>query len=185
MAAGIARAETDVSGGMRRKVEAGFTAVARGIPTFIVDGRLPGNLAASAAMALGLSGQTGARAPLRDVLSVSKDPALLRSTALALGILGDTASIPALLDLIRRTSNPFVASFAAIGVAFMGDADAAVPLVDLIRRQGPSGVTTTWAVAAVGQLFDQDRRPALARLAADDNYLVRPSAVANLLDLGY
>jgi hypothetical protein len=46
-------------------------------------------------------------------------------------------------------------------------------------------VTTTWAVAAVGQLFDLDRRPALSRLAAGDNYHVRPSAVSSLLSLGY
>jgi HEAT repeat protein len=143
------------------------------------------DIAASAAMGLGISDQAGARSPLRELLSSSKDPAVLRSAALGLGILGDSTSIPALLNLIRSTSNPFVASFAAIGVAFIGDADAAAPLLDLIQRQGPTGITTTWAVAAVGQLFDQDRRPALARLAADDNYHVRPAAVEELLSLGF
>jgi HEAT repeat protein len=142
-------------------------------------------VAAAAAMGLGLTDQLGARAPLRELLSSSKDPAVLRSAALGLGILGDSTSIPALLNLIRSTSNPFVASFAAIGVAFIGDADAAAPLLDLIQRHGPTGVTTTWAVTAVGQLFDEDRRPALARLAADDNYHVRPAAVEELLNLGF
>lgn len=47
--AGIARVETDVSGGMYGKIKAGFTAAARGVPTFIVDGRLPGNLTAAVA----------------------------------------------------------------------------------------------------------------------------------------
>jgi len=42
--AGIPRIETDVSGGMYSKIQAGFTAAAHGVPTFIVDGRFPGNL---------------------------------------------------------------------------------------------------------------------------------------------
>ncbi len=142
-------------------------------------------LSGRAAMALGLSGQAAATHPLREALARSTDPRVLRQAAMGLGVLGDTASIPALLELIRTTNNPFVASYASIGIAFMGEADAAGPLLDMIQRHGPSGVTTTWAVAAVGQLFDLDRRPALSRLAAGDNYLVRPTAVANLLDLGY
>jgi len=143
------------------------------------------DLSGWAAMALGLSGQATAAQPLREALATSTDPLVLRQAALGLGILGDTASIPALLELIGGTSNPFVASYASIGIAFMGDADAAGPLLDLIQRQGPTGVTTTWSVAAIGQLFDLDRRPALSRLAAGDNYLVRSPAVATLLDLGY
>jgi HEAT repeat protein len=142
-------------------------------------------LAGHAALALGLTQQAAATRPLRDALARSTDPRVLRQAALGLGILGDTASIPDLLELIRTTGNPFVASFAAIGTAFMGDAEAAGPLLDMIRREGPTGVTTTWAVAAVGQLFDLDRRPALSRLAAGDNYHVRPAAVSSLLNLGY
>jgi isopentenyl phosphate kinase len=34
----------DVSGGMRRKIVTGLRAAQQGIPTFIVDGRIPGNL---------------------------------------------------------------------------------------------------------------------------------------------
>jgi HEAT repeat protein len=142
-------------------------------------------LAGHAAMALGMSGRATATQPLRDTLARSGDPLVLRQAAFALGVLGDSASMAALLDLIRGTSNPFVASFASIGIAFMGDASAVGPLMDIIRSHGPSGVTTSWAVAAVGQLFDVDRRPALSRLAAGDNYLVRPTAVTGLLDLGY
>ncbi len=143
------------------------------------------SVAGHAAMALGLSGQGAATAPLQAALSSSNDPLVLRQAALALGILGDRTSIPALLDLIRITRNPFVASYAAIGIGFIGDSNAAGPLLDLIRREGPLGVTTTYAVAAVGQLFDLDRRPALSRLAAGDNYLSRVSAVGDLLDLGF
>ncbi|HEX5010075.1 MAG TPA: HEAT repeat domain-containing protein [Planctomycetota bacterium] len=142
-------------------------------------------LAGHAAMALGMSGRATAMQPLRDTLARSGDPLVLRQAAFALGVLGDSASMSALLDLIRGTSNPFVASFASIGIAFMGDASAVGPLMDIIRSHGPTGVTTSWAVAAVGQLFDVDRRPALSRLAAGDNYLVRPTAVTGLLDLGY
>jgi HEAT repeat protein len=142
-------------------------------------------VAGYAAIALGMSGRSTATQPLRDVLARSSDPFVLREAALALGVLGDSASLSALLDLIRSTNNPFVASFAAIGIAFMGDPNAVGPLLDIIRIHGPNGVTTAWAVAAVGQLFDVDRRPALSRLAAGDNYLVRPAAVSSLLDLGY
>lgn len=142
-------------------------------------------LAGYAAMALGLCGLPDATVPLREVLARSTDPRVLRQAAFALGLQGDAASIPALLDLIRTTSNPFVASFAAIGTAFLGDAEAAGPLLDMIQREGPTGVTTTWAVAAVGQLFDLDRRPALSRLAAGDNYLVRQGTVSGLLALGF
>ncbi|MBV8049074.1 MAG: hypothetical protein JO171_18130 [Paludibacterium sp.] len=43
--AGIGRAGLDVSGGMRAKVVNGLRAAGHGIATFVVDGRLPGNLA--------------------------------------------------------------------------------------------------------------------------------------------
>lgn len=42
----IAPALHDVTGGMRMKITDGARAVRRGTPTFIIDGRLPGNLAA-------------------------------------------------------------------------------------------------------------------------------------------
>jgi isopentenyl phosphate kinase len=45
----IDRAVHDVTGGMRLKIASSARAVQCGIPTFIVDGRLPGNLAASLA----------------------------------------------------------------------------------------------------------------------------------------
>jgi len=143
------------------------------------------NIAGAAALALGLSSQAAAATPLREALATSTNVDVLRQAALALGILGDSPSIPALLELIRTTNNPYVASYAAIGIAFMGDANAAGPLLDLIRHQGPMGVTTSYAVSAVGQLFDSDRRPALSRLAAGDNYLARPIAIDDLLDLGF
>jgi hypothetical protein len=38
---------------------------------------------------------------------------------------------------------------------------------------------------ALGQLFDTDRRPALSRLAAGDNYLARTTPVDDLLSLGF
>jgi HEAT repeat protein len=143
------------------------------------------NLAGFAALALGLSDQSSTAPALRQALATSTNPDVLRQTALALGILGDTSSIPALLELISTTSNPFVASYAAISVGFIGDAEASGLLLDLIEREGATGVTTTYAVAAVGQLFDLDRRPALSRLSSGDNYLARPVAIDDLLDLGF
>ncbi|MFT7465490.1 MAG: HEAT repeat protein, partial [Pseudohongiellaceae bacterium] len=53
------------------------------------------------------------------------------------------------------------------------------------QKEGSRGIATTYAIAAVGQLFDQDRRPALSRLAAGDNYLARSSAASSLLRLGF
>ena len=143
------------------------------------------SVAGHAALALGMTGQPTAAPILQDVVRRSSSPVVLRNAALGLGILGDRSSVPALVDLIRTTNNPFVASMAAIGIAFMGDEDAVGPLMQLVEREGPRGVTTTYAVAAMGQLFDVDRRPALSRLAADDNYLTRATAVRNLLALGF
>ncbi|MCE9671356.1 hypothetical protein LY474_26470 [Myxococcus stipitatus] len=40
----VARPEDDVSGGMDGKVRAGFEAARAGVPTFILDGRVPGRL---------------------------------------------------------------------------------------------------------------------------------------------
>ena len=142
-------------------------------------------VAGAAAMGLGLSGRKEAVAPLRAALGASSDPEVLRQTALALGILGDAGSQSDLLELMRTTNDPYVASFAAIGVAFLGDSDAAGPLLELIRRAGPNGLATIYAATALGQLFDTDRRPALSRLAAGDNYLARTTAVDELLDLGF
>jgi HEAT repeat protein len=143
------------------------------------------DVAGYAALALGLSGQHGAASRLREMISTEGNPLVVRQAAMGLGILGDRSSIPDLLDLIRTTNNPFVASFAAIGIGFTGDSNAAGPLLDLIEREGPRGVTTTYAVNAVGQLFDRDRRPALSRLASGDNYIARTTAVDSLLQLGF
>lgn len=142
-------------------------------------------IAGHAALALGLSGRPEAMEPLREALETRTNPIVLRQAALALGVLGDGQAIGDLVGLIESTNNPFVASFASIGVAMMGDADAVGPLMRVIEARGPTGVTTTWAVAAIGQLFDQDRRPALARLATGDNYHTRPTAVRDLLSLGF
>lgn len=142
-------------------------------------------VAGAAAMGLGLSGRKEAAAPLRAALTSSSDPAVLRQTALALGILGDAAAQHDLLELMRTTRDPYVASFAAIGVAFLGDSDSVGPLLELIRRAGPNGLTTVYAVTALGQLLDTDRRPALSRLASSDNYLARTTAVDDLLALGF
>ncbi len=143
------------------------------------------DLASHAALALGLTGQRAAIEPLRAALNGKTSPTVLRQAALALGILGDGQAIPDLVNLIGSTNNPFVASFASIGVAMMGDVNAVGPLLDIIRRKGSNTVTTTWAVAAIGQLFDQDRRPALSRLATGDNYHTRATAVRDLLSLGF
>ena len=70
-------------------------------------------------------------------------------------------------------------------MAFLGDSRAAGPLLELIRRSGPNGLSTAYAVTALGELFDTDRKPALSRLAAGDNYLARTTAVDALLALGF
>ncbi|HEY1257253.1 MAG TPA: isopentenyl phosphate kinase [Terracidiphilus sp.] len=43
----IAGTVGDVSGGMRAKIDIGFRAVRHGIPTFVIDGRMDGNLSAA------------------------------------------------------------------------------------------------------------------------------------------
>ncbi len=142
-------------------------------------------IAAHAALALGLSGHPDATGSLLAALDSTNSPDVQRQIALALGVLGNSTAIPKLLELMRGTNNPFVASFAAIGIAFLGDADAVGPLMRMIDKSGPRGVTTTYAVAAVGQLLDTERRPALSRLASGDNYLARTSSVQHLLALGF
>jgi HEAT repeat protein len=142
-------------------------------------------VAGYAAMGLGLTGQPAAEPILRDLIRSSGSPFMIRQTAFGLGILGDTSSIPDLVEIIRTTNNPFVASSAALGISLMGDAEAAGALLDVIERKGNRGVTTTFAVAAVGQLFDTDRRPVLSNLAAGSNHLARIGPVDSLLDLGF
>ena len=167
-------------------VALGLTRSADGIPVLVHQLETKSSeVAGAAAMGLGLSGRKEAAAPLRAALTSSSDPAVLRQTALALGILGDASAQKDLLELMRTTRDPYVASFAAIGVAFLGDSDAVGPLLELIRRAGPNGLTTVYAVTALGQLLDTDRRPALSRLASSDNYLARTTAVDDLLALGF
>ena len=141
--------------------------------------------AACAAMALGLTEDPSAKKPLRYALKTVTDPYVLRQVAFACGILRDTLAIPDLLDIIRTTPNPFVASFAAMGIAFMGEEDSVGPLLELVDVTKPSGVRTAWAVAAVGQLFDMDRLPALTSLASNSNYFAQTSTTNNLLILGF
>ncbi|MDG2148051.1 MAG: HEAT repeat domain-containing protein [Planctomycetota bacterium] len=143
------------------------------------------HIAGHAALALGLTGHPDAGSKLEDALKNSESPEVQRQVALGLGVLGDSEAIPSLLQLMRNTNNPYVASFAALGIAFMGDANVIGPLMHMIDRAGPNGLTTTYAVAAVGQLFDSERRPTLSRLASGDNYLARTSSVQQLLALGF
>jgi HEAT repeat protein len=143
------------------------------------------HLAGHAALALGLTGHPDAASKLEDELAETTSPDVQRQVALGLGVLGSSKSIPNLLQLMRSTNNAYVASFAALGIAFMGDANVIGPLMHMIDRAGPNGLTTTYAVAAVGQLFDSERRPALSRLASGDNYLARTSSVQQLLALGF
>ncbi|MGQ0552566.1 MAG: HEAT repeat domain-containing protein [Planctomycetota bacterium] len=142
-------------------------------------------VAGAAACALGFTGHPSAASELRRVLATSDDSLMLQQAAMSLGILGDGQAIPTLIELIRTTRSPFVASYAALGIAFMGDSNAAGPLLSLIEKNGTSGIATTYAVVAIGQLFDSDRRPALSRLASGDNYMARSSTVDELLDLGF
>ena len=141
--------------------------------------------AGCAAMALGLTEDSTAMKPLRTTLKSTTTPYVIRQAAFACGILGDTEAIPLLVDIIRTTPNPFVASYAAIGIAFMGNEEAAGPLLNLVDVSDPCGIRTAWAVAAVGQLFDTDRRPALTHLASNSNYFVQTPTVNNLLILGF
>ena len=141
--------------------------------------------AGCAAMALGLTENPEAMTPLRNALKSVTRPYVLRQAAFAAGILGDVEAIPALVEIIRTTPNPYVASYAAIGIAFMGNEDAVGPLLNLVDVSDPSGVRTAWAVAAVGQLFDIDRRPALTHLASNSNYFTQTSTTNNLLILGF
>jgi len=167
-------------------VALGLTRSSDGIPVLVQHLETRSNeVAGAAAMGLGLSGRKEAAAPLRAALTSSSDPEVLRQAAMALGILGDVGAQKDLLELMRTTRDPYVAAFAATGVAFLGDSDAVGPLLELIRRSGPNGLTTIYAVTALGQLFDTERRPALSRLAASDNYLARTTAVDDLLSLGF
>ena len=142
-------------------------------------------VAAQAGLALGLTGQPEAVRLLADALEEGPSPEVQRQVALGLGILGNSSAAPALVDLMADTSNPFVASFAALGVGFLGDPDAVGPLLRVIDKRGPKGVPTTYSVAALGQLFDRERRPVLSRLASGDNYLARPTSVNRLLAVGF
>ena len=138
-----------------------------------------------AAMALGLTGHRDAHPVLRDALTHSKSPIFQQRAALGLGLLGNSAVVPSLVALIKDSGNAPVASFAALAIGFLGDENALGPLLQIIQKEGSSGIATTYAISAVGQLFDQDRRPALSRLASGDNYLARSNAANNLLLLGF
>lgn len=141
--------------------------------------------ASHAALALGLTGHPDAGPILRQLLDEAASPVLQRRAALGLGVLGNNSAVPTLVDLIRSTANLDVASYSALGIGFLGDENAVGPLLQTIEREDGEGLATTYAVVAVGQLFDQDRRPALTRLASGDNYLARSNAANQLLLLGF
>lgn len=141
--------------------------------------------AGQAAIALGLTHHPDALPVLREILGSSDSPDVQRQAALGLGILGNSAAVPDLVDLMARTSSAAVAAFAAQGIAFMGDANAVGPLLHVIDKHGSRGVATTYAAAALGQLFDEERRPVLSRLASGDNYFARSDAATGLLLLGF
>jgi len=141
--------------------------------------------AGHAALALGLTGHPQAVSLLQQALASGIAPEVQRQVAYGLGLLGNSSAAPQLIALVQDTGNPYVASAAAIGIGFLGDVDAVGPLLHIIERNGPSGLATTYSVVALGQLFDDERRPVLARLAAGDNYLARPSSVSQLLALGF
>lgn len=141
--------------------------------------------ASFAALALGLTGHPDAHPALRDALATTPSPIFQQRAALGLGLLGNSAVVPSLVDLIRESGNAPIASFAALGIGFLGDENALGLLLQVIEDEGPRGVATTYAVSAVGQLFDHDRRPALSLLASGDNYMARSNAANKLLLLGF
>jgi HEAT repeat protein len=138
-----------------------------------------------AALALGLTRHPDAHPVLRKALEQNSSPLFQQRAAFGLGLLGNSAVVPSLVKLIQKSGNAPVASFAAMAIGLLGDENAIGPLLQIIEREGPRGVATTYAVVAVGQLFDSDRRPALSRLAAGDNYLARSNAANSLLLLGF
>lgn len=141
--------------------------------------------ASYAAVALGLTGNANAHPVLRRALQDNSSPIFQQRAAFALGLLGNSAAVPSLVALIQKSGNAPVASFAALAIGMLGDENAVGPLLQVIEREGPRGIATTYAVVAVGQLFDLDHRPALSRLAAGDNYLARSDAANSLLLLGF
>jgi len=201
----LLEAFVDPAGDMRPWVGLGLGLCERADPQGQIPGLLAGRLdaepnvdtlirevdsghlltASHAALALGLSGHPDAGPVLRQVLADATSPVMQRRAALGLGVLGNAASVPSLVELIRTTANPDVASYSALGIGFLGDENAVGPLLQTIDREGELGLATTYSVAAVGQLFDSLRRPALSRLASGDNYMARSNAANQLLLLGF
>jgi HEAT repeat protein len=167
-------------------VALGLTRSSAAIPV-LVDALQHGSsrLAGHAALALALTADVDAAAPLREALISTPSPFVSRQAALGLGVLGDTSAIPQLVELMRTTNHPYVASYAALGLAYMGEPAAAGPLLALIEEQDGHGIRASYAAAAVGQLLDRHPRPALSRLASGDNYFSRANALEGLLALGF
>ena len=142
---------------------------------------------ASAAVALGKSGDPRAVLPLRELALRDQRPEVRRAALLALGILGRAEDVPFLCDVLSdRHADDDERSTAALATGLVGGDDAAAFLsfsadrVDLRTRSGADLLASIYA--ALGASGSRDAVPALWRAADSESLdpVLRAHAVLSL-----
>lgn len=137
-------------------------------------------LRSQAAVALGLLGDPGARAPLAAHLAQAKHrPFLIRELATALILLGDRSTLPGLIEGLKSAKTLADQSAYAFAIGRVGDKRAVAPLLEVLGDKTLSDVSRAFAAAALGVIANGDDLPWNAWLAADLHYGLMPSSLAD------
>ncbi|MBL8899312.1 MAG: hypothetical protein JNM84_16870 [Planctomycetes bacterium] len=139
------------------------------------------------ALALGMIGDRAAIPAIRAALAKGgHDPEDVDALATSLGLLGDAEAVPLLLAQMRESKSIAELGGLAAGLGRIGEARTAEGLLDLARDAKASSAARTYALSALGMLFESGPLPWNALYAEDLNYFATTATLSGgsgVLDL--
>jgi HEAT repeat protein len=143
-------------------------------------------LRGTAAVALGLIGDSSAVEPVRSALKEKDDQKLRVDAAIAAGLLRDTEAVQILVGILQDPkSSQFILGSVSTALGQIGDQRAVEPLAQILRddkAQYPD-LTRALACVALGQVGDKSDLSVLSRLSRDVNYRAYYEAIGEVLTI--
>jgi HEAT repeat protein len=152
------------------------------------DRGLEKKLRGSAAMALGLIGDTKASKAILSALKEREDRDLRVQTAVAAGLLGESDAVTTLVQILDDPkASQFVLGSVALALGQIGDKTAVGPLLKILEPEKANGtypdLTRALVAVALGQLSDRRDIRVLANISEDINYRASVPALEEILTI--
>ncbi|MBK9384303.1 MAG: hypothetical protein IPN34_05710 [Planctomycetes bacterium] len=139
------------------------------------------------ALALGMIGDRTAIPAIRSTLAKGgQEPEDVDALATSLGLLGDADAVPLLLAQMRESKSISELGGLAAGLGRIGDARTVEGLLALARDAKAGSAARTYALSALGMLFESGPLPWNAIYAEDMNYFATTATLSGgsgVLDL--